>query len=193
MTPQAQLGLLHLHTFVFGKGRVKTRFRGQRDLQFLLDLMAIHASHASGFVGAALPEQMRAPGMTFFANSILLCNGIGRVLTEADCDRFFGPSGLDMRASRSMARFAAPSFKRCPWMHHHLAHDGILKAPVLFVMTAHANVVAYEISVAARGGSTCLVLWVVRFRGRFIGLAQGDRSREGHKDSKQKNRAEFSR
>jgi hypothetical protein len=78
-------------------------------------------------------------------------------------------------------------------MHHHLAHDGVLKAPVLIMMTAHASVVSHEIRVAARGESTCLVLWVVRFRDLFIGLAQGDRSRERHEDSQQKNRAEFSR
>ena len=55
---QSQLWLLLLYPFVFCEGGVKARVRGQRDLQLLFNLVAIHARHASRFVRATLPKQM---------------------------------------------------------------------------------------------------------------------------------------
>src|SRR5215831_19754208 len=98
--------------------------------------------------------------MAFFANRVLLGNGIGRVLTEADRNGFFATSGFHMCASRSMARFAAASFHRSARMQHHLAHDRVFKAPVLVLMTGHAGIASDVVCVSARGGRTCPVLCV---------------------------------
>ena len=69
---QAQLRLRFFNTAIFRKRRVEASLGRKRRVQFLLHLMAVHASHAPGFMRAALPEHVVPALMACFAGGILL-------------------------------------------------------------------------------------------------------------------------
>lgn len=81
-------------------------------MKLLLYLVTVDASDATRFVRAALPEKMRATGMTIDANGVLLGNGVGRIFAEANGDRVFAAACFDVSAAGAMAAFAATSLFR---------------------------------------------------------------------------------
>ncbi len=63
VTPKAKFRLGFSQTFVFRKRCVEARLMGQGMMQFLMSLVAIHASHGPRFVRAASPEKLVSAGV----------------------------------------------------------------------------------------------------------------------------------
>lgn len=144
---QAQLRLCFLHTLVVGKRRVVAALRRQRDANFLLHLMAIHARHAAGFVRTALPEHVASPGMARLAGRVLLGHGVFRILAETHRDGVFSAPGFYVRSSRPMTGLTSMGFVCIMRMGKGLTHHGVLKSPLLVLVASDAGLRAYVIRV----------------------------------------------
>src|SRR5215469_2764290 len=140
--------------------------------------MAIHACHAPGFVRATLPEQVRTPRMAFFTDGVLLGDGVGRIFAEADRNCLFATPGFHMSAPRSMAGFTPSGFHGSSWMLHDFAHDGVLEATLLILVTGHACFASHVISVPAARRRICFLWCACRFPQLLIRLALGGNGRQ---------------
>jgi hypothetical protein len=72
VTAQAKFGLSFLQASVFCKRRIKAGLMRQRRMQFLMSLVAVHASHSTRFMWATSPKQLVASRMALQACEILL-------------------------------------------------------------------------------------------------------------------------
>src|SRR6516162_5399626 len=109
--------------------------------------MAINASHAAEFMRAALPEKMCAAGMALFADRVLLGDGVLGILAEANRNRFFPTTGLDMGPSRPVTGFTAAGFQRSPRMGHGLPHGGAFEAVILILMAGDAGFATHIVAI----------------------------------------------
>lgn len=143
--------------------------------------MAINAGHAAGFMRAALPEQVRAARMALFADRVLLGDGVLGILAEANRNRFFAATGLDVGPSRPVTRFTAASFQRSPRMGHDFPHRRVFEAVILILMAGDAGLATHIVAIRAyRCRSFSLFLNL----GRFGVLSLGPRIR-GSRQAKQ--------
>ena len=147
MALQAQLRLRFLYPAVLRKRSVVARIGRDRWVQFLFDIVAVYARHASGFMRTALPEQVIASRVAVQAGGVLLGNGVIGILAEANGNGVLAATCFDVGLARPVARFAAASLQGSPRMRHHLAHDGVLEAAFLIYVTGDTGFAADVISV----------------------------------------------
>jgi len=152
---EAQFWLSHFYALIIRERLAIARVRRDADMHALLDLVAIHAGDAAGFVRAALPEQVRAARVAIHADGVLLGDGVGRILAETNGNAVFAPASFYVCAAWAMTGLAASRFLWCMRVEQHdLAHDGVLEALMLIVMASYAGIAANVVPVSCfgRGG-----------------------------------------
>ena len=140
MALQAEFRLGFLRPLVFGEGCRVTSLRRQRRVNLLFHLMTLHAGNSARFVGAAFPEQAISIAVAGQAGGILFFDGVGGILAEADGNSVFAAAAFYVRLARSMASFAALRLQRGSGMGHDFAHDRVLEAILLVLVTGDAHV-----------------------------------------------------
>lgn len=148
MALQAQLRLRFLYTPILRKRSVIAGIGRDRWVQFLFDIVAVYARHASGFMRATLPKEMIASRMAVQAGGVLLGNGVIGILAEANRNGVLAAACLDMGFARPVTRFAAASLQRSPGIpQHDLAHDGVFEAMLLILVAGYTRFAADVVAV----------------------------------------------
>jgi hypothetical protein len=170
VTLQAQFRLRLFRADMFSEGLAVPLISGRQPRQFrvpfgnatVVNLVAIDTSHCTGFVRASSPEHLIAFGVAGKAGGVSFLHRSIRIFGEADWDRVFSASCVDMGLSGTMTGFAAKLFLRGLRMHHHgVPHDGVFEALLLVRMARNTNFGAdvfrgTGLSVATGGASSCL-------------------------------------
>src|SRR5262249_8674953 len=109
MTPKAKFRLGFSETFVFCKRCVEASLVGQGRMQFLMGLVAIHACHGPRFVRAASPDNLFSGELAWQAGVVLLGWCFLGFSRKAAGNRILPAPRLDVRSTRTVARFATVS------------------------------------------------------------------------------------
>jgi hypothetical protein len=117
-------------------------------VQFLFDIVAVYAGHASGFMRTALPEQVIASRMAVQAGGVLLGNGVIGILPEANGNGVLATACFDVGFAWPMACFATARLEGSPRIpQHHLTHDGVLEAMLLILVAGDTGLAAHIVAV----------------------------------------------
>src|SRR5260370_274163 len=109
-------------------------------MQFLMGLVAIHASHGPRFVRAAPPEQLVSAGVALQASKVFLGYRVLGIFSKADRNRILGSAGLDMHTTRAVTRFATVSLVGRMRMRHCFSHCCSVETSTLILVTGNAGI-----------------------------------------------------
>jgi len=149
---QAKLRLGFLYAAVLGQRGVVARLGSAGYVNFLLDLVAIHASHAAGFVRAAPPEEVGTFRVAIHADGVLLGDGVLGVFSETDGDGVLAAPCLHVSSAGAVAGFASAGLFGRVGMCHGLAHDGVLEAAILVLVAGDAGFAPDIVAIGVCGG-----------------------------------------
>ena len=147
MTPKAKFRLGFSETFVFCKRCVEASLVGQGRMQFLMGLVAIHASHGPRFVRAAPPEKLVSMGVALQASEVFLGYGVLGIFSKADRNCILGSASLDMHTTRAVTRFATVSLVGSVRMRHCFSHCRSVKTSALLLVTGDTGIATDVIAI----------------------------------------------
>ena len=147
VTPKAKFRLGFSETFVFSKRFVEASLVGQGRMQFLMRLVAIHASHSPRFVRAAPPEQLVSAGVALQASKVFLGYRVLGIFSKADRNRILGSACLDMHTTGAVTRFATASLVGRLRMRHCFSHCCAVEASALILVTGDTGIATDVIAI----------------------------------------------